>query len=370
MAMDNTMPSRPISRKVWIDVENTPQVPFFYPIIRELQRLGCATYVTARDAFQVCDMADLYHLDYRRVGRHYGKHKVMKVLGTGCRALQLEPLTWRQKPDLAVSHGSRSQLMAAKLARIPALLISDYEFSSAVPGMGPAWVLVPDLMPESAVQFAGARVLKYPGLKEDVYVPDFKPDPSIMSRLGVEEGRLVVTLRPPATEAHYHNPESDVLFDAVLDLLSRSDETQVVLLPRNGKQALAIRAAWPHLFSQRKIVIPEHAVDGLDLIWYSDLVVSGGGTMNREAAAMDVPVFSIFRGRIGAVDRHLAQAGRLVLLESVADVRTKLVLKRRPRPAHAEMGARPALTSIVGHITAILTDGGLVGAASSPPGAG
>jgi len=341
-------------KKVWIDLENTPQVPFFFPILRELQRLGHLTYVTARDASQTCEMADLYQLTYRRVGRHYGRHKVMKVFGAGYRALQLLPSVLREEPALAIGHGSRSQLITAKLARIPSLLISDYEFSSAVPGMRPTWVMVPDVMPESAIQFAGARILKYPGLKEDVYVPDFKPDPSIKSRLGLDEGQLVVTVRPPATEAHYHNPESDLLFDAVIDLLSHAEDTQVVVLPRNDKQAQAVRTAWPGLFEQRKMVIPDHAIDGLDLIWYSDLVISGGGTMNREAAAMGVPVYSIFRGQIGAVDRHLAQVGRLVLLESVGDVRTKVNLKRRVQPANASMRAKPALSAIVGHITAIL----------------
>jgi hypothetical protein len=353
--MDTPNPSRSTRpKKIWIDLDNSPHVPFFVPIMGELERLGHAVYLTARDCFQVCGLADLFHLSYRRVGRHYGKNKVMKVLGTCYRSLQLFPSAFQEKPDLAISHGSRSQLIAATIARIPSLVIADYEFATPFPGLAPRWVMVPELIPDSSVQFVGGTILKYPGIKEDVYVPNFKPDPSLRVQLGLDEDSVLVTLRPPANEAHYHNPESEKLFDAVIDVLSQTDKTRVILLPRNDKQAISMRKSWPDLFSHRKIVIPDHAVDGLNLIWYSDLVISGGGTMNREAAAMGVPVYSIFRGTIGAVDRYLASTGRLVLLECEEDVRTKLILKRRSIPAQAEMGTRGALTSIVDHVVAII----------------
>jgi uncharacterized protein len=341
-------------KKIWIDLDNTPHVPFFVPIMGELEKRGHSVHLTARDCFQVCGLADLFRLSYRRVGRHYGKQKVMKAFGTIYRALQLVPTAFQEKPALAISHGSRSQLLAATIARIPSLVIADYEFAKPVPGFAPTWLMVPELIPDSTVQFGGRRILKYPGIKEDVYVPHFKPDPSIKAQLGLDEDSMVVTLRPPANEAHYHNPESEKLFDAVIDVLTRTHKVKVVLLPRNEKQAASIRHAWPDLFSQRKITIPGHAIDGLNLIWYSDVVISGGGTMNREAAAMGVPVYSIFRGPIGAVDRYLAKNGRLVLLESVEDVRTKLILKRRSHQVSADMGTRSALKSIVNHVTTIL----------------
>ena len=341
-------------KKIWIDLDNSPHVPFFVPILGELERRGYSVYLTARDCFQVCGLADLFHLSYRSVGRHYGKNKVMKILGTGYRALQLLPTAFQEKPDLAISHGSRSQLLAATIARIPSLIIIDYEFVKPIPGLAATWLMVPELVPDSSLQFPGGRILKYPGIKEDVYVPYFKPDPSIRAHLGLDENSMVVTVRPPATEAHYHNPESEKLFEAVIDVLSHTDMTQVVLLPRNHKQEVSVRKSWPDLFSQRKIMIPDHTIAGLNLIWYSDLVISGGGTMNREAAAMGVPVYSIFRGTIGAVDRYLVNSGRLVLLESAQDVRTKLILKRRSQPARAEMGTKGALKSIVDHVVTIM----------------
>jgi hypothetical protein len=342
------------SKTVWIDLDNSPHVPFFIPIMSELQRRGYSIYLTARDCFQVCELADRSHLSYQCIGTHYGKHKVMKVLGTGYRSLQLLPGALRAKPVLALSHGSRSQLLAAKLAGIQSVIIFDYEFARFLPGLSPTYAMAPELIEVSAIGLGGCKVLKYPGIKEDVYVPQFKPDPAIKAQLGIDGDKVIVTLRPPANEAHYHNPESEQLLQAAIEVIAADKCVKVVLVPRNKKQADSLRALWPGLFTSGKIIIPEHAVDGLNLIWHSDLVISGGGTMNREAAAMDVPVYSIFRGHIGAVDRYLAANGRLVLLESPEDVRSKLRLIRRNRPSDARMAPMEALRSIVNHVVAIL----------------
>jgi uncharacterized protein len=171
--------------------------------------------------------------------------------------------------------------------------------------------------------------MRYPGLKEDVYISQLRPDPSMRTQLGLSQTDLVVIVRPPATEAHYHNPEADVLLKGVLDLLTQRPDVRVVLVPRNETQAQTMRTQWGTWIADRKFVIPEQVVNGLNLIWFSDLVISGGGTMNREAAALGVPVYSIFRGHIGAVDRYLVEQGRLTLIENLEDVRTKIVIKRR-----------------------------------------
>jgi predicted glycosyltransferase len=127
-----------------------------------------------------------------------------------------------------------------------------------------------------------------------------------------------------------------------------------VLLPRNKKQAVNLLKKWPHWFADSRTVIPENVIDGLNLLWHSDLVVSGGGTMNREAAALGVPVYSVFRGKIGAVDRQLQKEGRLTLVENSDDVERKIVLARRNRKPLAAGSPREALPTIVRHIEEIL----------------
>jgi predicted glycosyltransferase len=278
---------------------------------------------------------------------------LLKVLGTCLRAIRLVPIALKEKPDLAVSHGSRSQLIASKTLGIPTVTMCDYEFVARVGLFHPDWVFVPRYLSSFQEFEARKRLLKYPGLKEDVYVRRSRGETSVKGQLGLLPSDLVVTVRPPASEAHYHNAEAETLFDAVLHLLLEHPEVRVVLLPRNDRQAKALRQAWETAIAQRTIVIPEHALDGLDLIWASDLVISGGGTMNREAAALGVPVYSIFRGRIGAVDQHLAAEGRLVLLESVEDVRSKIKIVRSDPASRNSIDRSPALQCIVEGIASI-----------------
>ena len=323
---------------IWIDLDNSPHVPFFAPIIEELEKRGYSVLVTARDAFQVRELVNLWNLNCRIIGHHSGKNPILKLAGLCMRSLQLAPAILQRKPHLAVSHGSRSQLILATLLRIPSIVIMDYEFARGLTGLQPKWVMVPEVIAKNGVIGTTSHIMDYPGIKEDVYVPRFKPDSSIKGFLGLNDGDLVVTLRPPANEAHYHNPESETLLDTVLSLLRETSNTKVVLLPRNHKQEAAIRESWQDLFASGKVIVPPKAVDGLNLIWHSDLVISGGGTMNREAAALGIPVYSIFRGRIGAVDRELARTGRLVLIESVQEVRSKIKLQHRNRTQ--ELGNR------------------------------
>jgi predicted glycosyltransferase len=345
-------------QKIWIDLENSPHVPFFKPIMEELERRGHSIVLTARDCFQVCDLADLFHLQYRRIGRHYGKHTLAKVAGLGIRVLQMTPGMLLEKPDLSVSHGSRSQIVVSSLLGIPNLTIFDYEHSAWMRVFKPSWLMAPEVIADATMGGKGIpqeRLLRYPGIKEDVYAPTFKPDASIKQELGLNGNDLVVTIRPPATEAHYHNPEAEGLLTAVFQLLGASPQAKIVLVPRTPKQGHDLKEQFPEMFRQGKAIIPERVVDGLDLIWFSDLVISGGGTMNREAAALGVPVYSIFRGKIGAVDRYLASQGRLVLIESVEDVQTKIKLAYRQKSAQRmNSSSVPALEAVVENIQYVL----------------
>jgi uncharacterized protein len=288
------------------------------------------------------------------IGGHYGKNKVLKILGNCLRASQLIPTAARFHADLAISHGSRAQVLACKALRIPTIMMHDYEHSTKTGFIEADWVFMPDMIPDNAMSSRPEQVFKYPGLKEDVYVPRFTPDPSILNQLGISGDAIVVTLRPPATEAHYHNPEAEELFAEAVRFLAETPKVRAVVLPRNEKQGEQLRRQWAELLSSGTMLIPTEALDGLNLIWYSDLMISGGGTMNREAAALGVPVYSVFRGKIGAVDKYLEKHGRLTLLENIKDVRGKLVLERRDRPSHPENSSRSALQTIVENIITIL----------------
>jgi predicted glycosyltransferase len=343
-----------VPKRIWIDLDNSPHVPFFAPIVAELERRGYCVTVTARDAYQVLELAQYFNLSCTVVGRHYGKRKLSKVLGTCFRVMQLMMIVSRRRPSLAIAHGSRSQTLASFLLRIPSLAILDYEFVNTAALLKANWMMVPEVIADSALSFDAAKILKYPGIKEDVYAAGFTPDPSICSELKLDRDCLTVVVRPPATEAHYHKPQSQRLFEVVMELLGRTANVKVILLPRNAKQTASLRSVWSRLFDSGIVTVPEHAVNGLNLIWHSDLVISGGGTMNREAAALGVPVYSIFCGTLGAVDRYLADSGRLTLLKTEEDVRMKIAFTRRTRSAKVEQIKTGALASVMGHIVSIV----------------
>lgn len=342
------------STKIWIDLDNTPHVPFFKPIIRELEKKGYSVVVTARDAFQVCELAERFGLKCETIGRHYGKNRIAKVLGLIWRSWQLLSFVLREKPYLAVSHGARSQILLGNLLGIPTVLIIDYEHAKNPPLARPKWEIVPDAIPVDSLYAKREFVRQYSGIKEDVYAGEFKPEPGLLTQLGISSTDLIVTVRPPANEAHYHNPESEALFIAFMKRITNTSGARTVLLPRNKRQEADIRKGFPEWFEDGKTIVPPFAVDGLNLLWHSDLVVSGGGTMNREAAALGVPVYSIFRGPIGAVDLRLQVEERLVLIKSVQEVETKLVLERRERNGHNYGAGKTALADIVSHISNII----------------
>jgi uncharacterized protein len=345
-----------ICMRIWIDLDNTPHVPFFKPIIRELEKRGHAVVLTARDAFQVCELAVKMGLTPKRIGRHYGKNRFRKVWGLGWRSLQLLPTVLGQRPHLALSHGSRSQILISNLLCIPTVMVMDYEFAETPWLLQPRWEIVPQVLRDADLQCKHPeRVKTYEGIKEDVYAPEFKPDPALAQQLGLAAGKIVVTVRPPANEAHYHNPESEIFFVEFMQRLVATPDTQAVLLPRNKNQEAQIRSDFPQWFAHGKVMVPKEAVDGLNLLWHSDLVVSGGGTMNREAAALGVPVYSIFRGKIGVLDRQLQKDGRMVLIEKRDDVHQKIRLERREKNRGETSGSpRRALAGIIEHVEQIL----------------
>jgi len=342
------------SSKIWIDLDNTPHVPFFIPIIRELEQRGHEVVLTARNAFQVCELADEKGLHYLKVGRHYGKNPVMKIMGLVWRTAQLLPFAVRQKPDLGLSHGARSQTLACNLLRVPTILIADYEHAKTAPFTHPRWTIVPDSLPPEVLPSKISRVRYYRGIKEDVYVSEYKPAASPLEEMGLRADEMVVTVRPPANEAHYYNPESDVLLFELMSRICQTPGIRAILLPRNQHQEQSFRESYPGWFVDAKTVVPHRAVDGLDLLWFSDFVVSGGGTMNREAAALGVPVYSIFRGKAGAVDLSLEEQGRLIMIHSPKEVWSKIQFVRREKILPLFNQPRVALEDIIDNIEDII----------------
>lgn len=283
----------------------------FRPVIQRLRERGHEVMITARDYSQTLGILDLLGLDYIAVGRHGGASRARKLAALGQRTTRLHHWAARGSFDLAVAHGSNDLALAAAWARIPAVNMFDYEFAVLQHHIGcrlARRVITPDAIPPSRLARFGAsgeKLVQYPGLKEEYYLADFEPDPTILDRLGVDRTRVVIVVRPPPDVSLYHR-KSNPLFPRVLTYLGDREDVHAVVLPRTAAQRQMVLA-----LNMPSVIVPDGAVDAQSLIAASDLVVSAGGSMNREAVALGVPVYTTYGGRLGGVDEALIRGGRL-----------------------------------------------------------
>ena len=316
--------------RIWIDLANSPHVPFFRSLANELTKRDHEVVVTARDFAETVELAAAAGFAPEVIGGHGGGKLSGKAGNLVQRGLGLARWGRGRNLDLALSHNSYSQILAARALSLRTVTLMDYEHQPAnhLAFRMASRIIVPRAFPEAALSKFGAspaKVRRYDGIKEDVYLADFKADPKFentLFELGVRPGDLLVTVRPPASEALYHRFENE-LFDQLLKRLTTS-AARVLLLPRNDSQRQTYGARY-----DAKLIMPESPVDGANLIAYSDLVVSAGGTMNREAAALGVPAASIYLGQWAAVDEQLVNEGRLQRIRTPDDVRN-LPIQKKP----------------------------------------
>jgi uncharacterized protein len=297
--------------RVWIDITGPAHVLVFRPLVQVLRERGAEVEITTRAFSQNVELLRLHGMDAEVVGTHGGRSRVGKAVTMATRLAALVRWARSRRFDVALAHASHHLTMAARALRIPSSTTFDYEYATVQHQLGcraANVVLVPEAIPPDRLKRYGVRLPKlrqYPGLKEEYYLADFEPDPGVLDHLGLDAGRVLVVVRTPSDYALYHRNPSP-LFPGLLDRLGRAPEVQAVVLARTQEQRAEIIAR-----GLPSLVVPEHAVDAQSLIALSDLVVSAGGTMNREAVALGVPVYTTFGGRIGAVDDALLREGRL-----------------------------------------------------------
>jgi hypothetical protein len=313
--------------KIWIDLDNSPHVPLFRPIIEELSRRGVDCIVTARDFAQTRSLLEYWGIPGEVIGRHGGKSKIKKVVNLFERGLELMRYIKGRGIDLAVSHGSRTQLVAARMLGIKSLLMLDYEYTeSRIFNALSTWMLAPDYIPDERFRSVGidtGKMLRYPGFKEQLYLRDFKRDSGFRGRLGVEDDMILVTVRSPAMEGNYHDSMSEMILLKLLDRLTTAENVHSLIVSRTEADRKFLRE---HLRGELNFL--ERAVDGLQLIASSDVFISGGGTMNRESALLGVPTYSIFTGRKPYLDEYLAERGRMTFIDTLEKVDLLKVEKR------------------------------------------
>jgi predicted glycosyltransferase len=324
--------------RIWIDLANSPHVPFFKALVTRFVAQGHDIETTAREFAETIPLAHAAGFNPHVIGVHAGRAVSAKAGGLVSRAWALVRWARRRKFDLALSHNSYSQILAARALRLKTVTLMDYEHQPAnhLAFRFASRIIVPASFPAARLRRYGAavgKVRRYHGTKEDVYLADFQTDPLFAARLcelGVNPDNVLVLMRPPAHDALYHRFQN-TLFDEALTMLLAKDNVQAILLPRNEAQ----RSEYAKV---ERLVIPAAPLDGANLIAASDLVISAGGTINREAAALGVPAASIYAGRWAAVDEELIKEGRLRRISSSDEVRNLPVEKKgslNPRRSRA-----------------------------------
>jgi uncharacterized protein len=312
---------------VWVDCTAAAHPLVLRPLIERFEARGHEVFVTAREYGQTLGVLDRLGIPYELVGRHAGASSLRKGGALLGRSAALARLVWGRRPDLALAHGSVDLALVSALFRVPAVQMQDYEFAGVQRQVAfrlSRRVLVPDSIPLDRLRRIGAKerkLVRYPGLKEEYYLADFEPDAAVLDELGLDREKVLVVVRPPPETSEYH-ARNDLYGEAIRHLAA-AEGVQAVVIPRTERQGAEVRA-----MAAANLIVPERAIDAQSLIAHADLVVSAGGTMNREAVALGTPVFTTFAGRMGGVDEALIAEGRMRVLGDPAE----LPLRKRGTP--------------------------------------
>ena len=300
--------------RVWIDITAPAHVLVFRPLIAILRGRGDTVEVTARDYAQTVQLLELHGVEADVLGRHGGRSRLGKLRSLTSRLRELRGWARGRAFDVALAHGSHELTMTAHRLGIPSATTFDYEFAWLQHQLGcraATRVVVPEAIPPERLERYGARppkLVQYPGLKEEYYLADFEPDRGALEPFELDPERTLVVVRTPPDVSLYHR-RSNPLFPQVLDHLGRNDDVHAIVIPRTEEQRAYVQG-----LGLPSIQVPERAVDAQSLIAFADLVVSAGGTMNREAVALGTPVYTTYGGRLGGVDEWLIREGRLIPL--------------------------------------------------------
>jgi predicted glycosyltransferase len=325
--------------RVWVDLTNTAHVLVLRPLVELMERQGHEVTITARPLSHTLELLEDWGHPYSPVGRYGGATRPGKAFAAAGRALRMTRFGRGRRFDCALAHGSTDLPVACRALGAPNTTMFDYEWAAAQHHLNcrlATRVLVPDAIPPSRLAGYGARppkLVRYPGLKEEYYLSDFEPDESVLRDLGIDTDALLCLVRISPSYALYLREARDELLPRVLGRLSAATDARTVVLARDDAQRQAV-----HDLGLERVVVPERAVDGRSLVALADLLVSAGGTMNREAAVLSTPVLSMFEGRLGAVDELLHRQGRLRFLRDP----DQLEIVKKPAASHQRSRRDPA----------------------------
>lgn len=316
---------------IWFDLDNSPHVPLYAPVIKELEKRGMEYIITARDFAQTLALCDMQKLEYTAVGKHGGKGKFAKVFNLIERSRQLKNEIAGKKIHAAVSHGSRTQVITSKRLKIPSILMLDYEYTeNKIFNIFADYILMPVYIPDEVLDRTGfnlKKVIRYNGFKEELYLNDFVPDYNFREKIGVSSEDLLIVIRPPSLVGNYSKKESETLFVEAIKFILKAN-AKCLIIKRTKEDYELISGI---IKGNENVKFLDKVVDGLQLIYAADIFLSGGGTMNRESALLGTKTYSIFKGRKPYLDEFLESDGKMNFINDIEDLK-KIEIKKYEKP--------------------------------------
>jgi len=302
---------------IWFDLDNSPHVSLFIPVFNELKEKNVPFEITARDFAQTLELLEMHNIPNTQIGAHGGKSKIKKILNLFERSSELKKYAKNKDFRLAVSHGSRTQLLAANKLKIKSILMMDYEFTeSRIFNRYSTYLLIPKFIPDERLKSVGLnlnKVIRYNGFKEELYLGSFVPDKDFRSFINIDKNNILIVIRPPGMLGNYHDERSEGLLVHAINYFASFNDAVVLISSRSKKDRDFINS---NIGKKGNLRFLEKAVDGLELVYSADIVLSGGGTMNRESALLGTKTYSIFTARKPYLDEYLESLGRLTFIES------------------------------------------------------
>ena len=341
------------SKRIWIDLDDSIHIPFFTPIVKNLEEKGYNVLITGRNFAKTVLLADLYNLDYIPIGKCIAKNNFTKILTSKIRYLQLLLFLIKVKPTISITHGSVSQMITAYILRIPIAKFLDYEFIKTLPTIKPNIIFIPNIISNKKISRFGAKIFRYPGPKEDIYLQNFMPDPIILKKLNIDTSKIIVFIKLQSYKKIY---KSKQIFEAITKIITKNESTRTIILLSDKIEKKKILRNFEAELNSEQLFIHTEIIDELSLLWYSDLVISDSRSFNREAASMGIPVYSIFRDKLGDVDSHLVKTNRLILIENMKDVRKKISIKKKQKITKLQNINSLALQSVSNEIENFISE--------------
>jgi uncharacterized protein len=326
--------------RIWFDLTNTAHVLVLRPLVELLERDGHDVTLTARPLSHTVQLLEEWGHPHTVLGRHGGAGRVAKARAAADRVTKLARFGRGRGFEWAIAHGSTDLPVACRLLGVPNTTMLDYEWAALQHHVNcrlATRTLAPEPIPARRLHRYGARgtkLVRYPGLKEEYYLAEWEPDARVLDGLDLDRERVLCVVRTAPSYALYLHGARDALVPRVLRRLNEEEDVQTVVLTRTADQASSILE-----LGLDRLVIPRRAVDGRSLVAFADVLVSGGGTMNREAAVLGTPAWSIFEGRLGGVDEMLMREGRLHRLRDPADITLQ---KKAPAAVERRRRRNPA----------------------------